>query len=155
MKKIAIFIFYIILSIYSLEALLFFFLEAKTLTREDLTNKRVELTKKKGIKFDTRTPDQAFLALKETNKDLEPKFFYSPIFRFSKTFIDARKNNKIIPFRGPINSKTLSCNDKGKYHLDVSDKFGFKNSNTIYEKNINTVVLGDSHAQGNCQNIEN
>jgi hypothetical protein len=155
MKKIAIFIFYIILSIYSLEALLFLFLEAKTLTREDVLNKRIELAEKKGIKFDTRTPGQAFLAFKETNKDLEPQFYYSPIFRFSKIFIDARKNNKIIPFRGPINSKTLSCGEEGKYHLDVSDKFGFKNSNTIYEKNINAVVLGDSFAQGNCQNIEN
>ena len=79
MKKIAIFIFYIILSIYSLEALLFLFLEAKTLTREDVLNKRIELAEKKGIKFDTRTPGQAFLAFKETNKDLEPQFYYSPI----------------------------------------------------------------------------
>lgn len=155
MKKIAIYIFYLILFIYSLEALLFLLLQEKTLTKEYVINKRVELGEKRGIKFDTRTPEEAFLFLKKKNNDLEPKFFYSPIFRFSKTFIDAKKHSKIIPFRGPINSKTLSCAEEGKYNLDVSDKFGFKNSNAIYKKNINTVVLGDSLAEGNCQDIEN
>tara|TARA_B100000029_G_scaffold221648_1_gene219326 strand:+ start:619 stop:1854 length:1236 start_codon:yes stop_codon:yes gene_type:complete len=155
MKKITIFIFYIILSIYSLEAVLFLFLQEKNFSKEDVVNKRFELAEKAGIEFDKRTSYQAFLDLKETNKDLEPKFYYSPIFRFSKIFIDAKKNKKIIPFRGPINSKTLSCSEEGEYHLDVSDKFGFKNSNSIYEKNINTAVLGDSLAEGNCQNIKN
>ena len=83
MKKIAIYIFYLILFIYSLEALLFLLLQEKTLTKEYVINKRVELGEKRGIKFDTRTPEEAFLFLKKKNNDLEPKFFYSPIFRFS------------------------------------------------------------------------
>tara|TARA_B100001029_G_scaffold176673_1_gene179983 strand:+ start:265 stop:1503 length:1239 start_codon:yes stop_codon:yes gene_type:complete len=155
MKKIFTFIFYFVFTVYTLEAILFLFLPQKSFSKQQVLNKRIELAKEKGINFDKRTPNQAFFDFKETNNDLEPKFFYSPIFRFSKVFNDAKKNNMIIPFRGPINSKTLSCAEEGKYHLDVSDKFGFKNANSIYQKKINTIVLGDSLAEGNCQDIQN
>lgn len=154
-KKIFISFFYSILLIYTLEALLFLFVQKKSFTMQDIINKRIDIAKEKSIEFDLRTPKEAFLDLKKQNTNLKPKFYYSPIFRFSQTFNDAKKKNAIIPFRGPTNSKTMSCGEEGKYELTVSDKFGFKNSNDIYKKKINTILLGDSYAEGDCQNIEN
>ena len=121
----------------------------------DLKKKIIKKKKKKGLEFDNRSPKEAFLEIRKENNNLEPKFFYSPIFRFSETFRNAKEKNNLIPFRGPINSKTLSCAEEGKYNLNKSDKFGFKNSNDIYKKKINTILLGDSFAEGDCQNIEN
>ena len=155
MKKIGLKIFYLVLFIYSIEALLFLFIQEKVLTMDYLKNQRITIAKQKGIEIDPRSPEKAFLDFRKIEKNLEPKFFYSPIFRFSKTFQNAKEENKLIPFRGPINSKTMSCAEEGKYNLDVSDKFGFKNSNDIYNKKINTILLGDSFAEGDCQNIEN
>ena len=154
-KKIFLSFFYLILLIYTLEALLFLFTTPKVLTMDDLRNERIKIAKKKSIEFDMRSPRDAFLDLKKINDDLKPKFFYSPIFRFSKTFKDTKKQNKIIPFRGPINSKTMSCAEEGKYNLTKSDKYGFKNSNDIYKKKINTILLGDSFAEGDCQDTKN
>ncbi|OUV60238.1 MAG: hypothetical protein CBC88_02985 [Candidatus Pelagibacter sp. TMED128] len=155
MKKTTLIIFYFILTLYSVESLLFLFHQKKSFSMNGLKNKRIEIAKKKGLEFDNRSPKEAFLEIRKENNNLEPKFFYSPIFRFSETFRNAKEKNNLIPFRGPINSKTLSCAEEGKYNLNKSDKFGFKNSNDIYKKKINTILLGDSFAEGDCQNIEN
>ena len=155
MKAIKIFIFYFLFIIYSLEILIFFFSTDNILSKKDIVNKRIEIAKKRELEYDTRTREEAFLDFKKINKDLEPVFLYSPIFRFSKAFNDAKKDNRIIPFRGPINSKTLSCAEELKYKLIENDKFGFKNSNSIYKKKINSMLLGDSFAEGNCEISKN
>ena len=91
MKAIKIFIFYFLFIIYSLEILIFFFSTENTLSKKEIINKRIEIAKSKGLDYDTRTRDEAFLDLKKINKDLKPAFYYSPIFKFSKTFKDAKK----------------------------------------------------------------
>ena len=104
MKKIFTFIFYFVFTVYTLEAILFLFLPQKSFSKQQVLNKRIELAKEKGINFDKRTPNQAFFDFKETNNDLEPKFFILQYLDFLK--FSMKKNNMIIPFRGPINSKT-------------------------------------------------
>ena len=155
MKAAKIFIFYFLLIIYSLEILIFFFVTENIPSKKNIINKRIEIAKGRGLEYDTRTREKAFLDFKKDNNDLEPAFYYSPIFRFSKTFNNAKKNNELIPFRGPINSKSLTCAEDLKYKLIENDKFGFKNSNSIYEKEINSMLLGDSYAEGSCQISEN
>ena len=155
MKKIKIFIIYFLLIAYSVETLLFFFIKEKTFTTEDIKKARVEIAKAKGLEYDLRTRKEAFLDLKKNNDDLEPVFYYSPIFRFSNTFKNAKKNNKTIPFRGPIDKKSMTCAEDLNYKLVKNDKYGFKNSNSIYKKEINTMLLGDSFAEGLCQDSKN
>ena len=155
MKEIKIFIFYFLLIIYSLECLLFFFTSEKIFSREQLKEKRIELAKNNGLEFDTRTPEEAFIDFRKKHEDLQPVFYYSPIFKSFKTFINAKQNNGLIPFRGPINSKSLTCAEEGKYTLVENDMYGFKNQNELYEKKINSILLGDSYAEGKCQNSQN
>lgn len=155
MKTAKIFIIYFLLITYSVEILLFFFAKENNLSTKQLVSKRIEIAKKRGLDYDIRTRAEAFLDLKKTNDDLKPVFYYSPIFKNRQTFIDAKKKNKIIPFRGPINAKSLSCAEDLKYRLIKNDKYGFKNSNSTYKNKINTMLLGDSYAEGRCENSEN
>ena len=97
-----------------------------------------------------RSPDQFYLEEKKKEKSLEPKFLYAKTFNSFKTFKEAKKNNSIIPFRGPINKKSISCAEDLIYRLYENDKYGFKNSNEIYNKKINSFLLGDSYAEGLC-----
>ena len=60
-KKLFLFLFYFILLIYTLEALLFLFTTPKILTMDDLRNERIKIAKKKSIEFDMRSPRDAFL----------------------------------------------------------------------------------------------
>ena len=99
MKKIGLKIFYLVLFIYSIEALLFLFTQEKVLTMDYLKNQRITIAKQKGIEIDPRSPEKAFLDFRKIEKNLEPKFFYSPIFRFSKTFQNAKEENKLIQAR--------------------------------------------------------
>jgi len=155
MKILKVFVFYFLLIVYSVEILLFLFLEEKTFTLDQIKKNRVEIAKKEGLNYDLRTSEQAFLEFKKYNNDLEPIFLYSPIFRFSNTFKSAKKNNNIIPFRGPINSKSITCAEDLNYKLVENDKYGFKNLNSVYENKINSMLLGDSFAEGLCENSKN
>ena len=54
-----------------------------------------------------------------------------------KTHMD---NKNLIPLRGPINKKTLSCRESGIRKIINNDKYGFKNINSIYQKKNKSVV---------------
>ena len=52
-----------------------------------------------------------------------------------QNFMESHMDKKnLIPLRGPINKKTLSCNEDGVRRIINNDKYGFKNLNSIYEK---------------------
>ena len=52
----------------------------------DVKNTRIEIAKKKNIKFDTRTPEEFFFDAKKENSNLQPAFYYSPLFDNFNTF---------------------------------------------------------------------
>ena len=155
MRLVKIILIYFFIITYSVEILLFLFSPNEQKAMIDIKNTRVELAKKKNIDFDLRTPEEAFVETKKINKNLKPKFLYAKPFTVFNTFKKAKQNNSIIPFRGPINNQSLSCAEDLKYRLVNNDKFGFKNSNEVYEKKINSFLLGDSYAEGLCETTKN
>ena len=105
--------------------------------------------------FDRRDNYTAFLEEKKKN-NLYPSFklaewniaredYNNEIKNFIKNKL---RNNEIIPFRGPINKKTLGSNEAGVREIIINDKFGYKNLNEVYEKKIDIMILGDSFAEG-------
>lgn len=150
MRLLKIIFIYSLLIIYSLEFLLFFTLPEEQKTMITIKEERIKKAKELNREIDLRSPDQFYIDEKKNNKDLDPKFLYSKTFSSFKVFREAKKNNKIIPFRGPINKKTISCAEDLKYRIVSNDKYGFKNSNEIYNKKINSFLLGDSYAEGLC-----
>ena len=147
-------IIYSILIIYSLEILLFFYIPEKQKSMVQIKKERINIAKKNNLQYDLRSPTQFYIDEKKNNKNLEPKFFYAKSFSSFKVFQEAKKNKKLIPFRGPINKNSTSCAEDLIYRIYENDKYGFKNSNKIYEKKINTFLLGDSYAEGLCVNRE-
>jgi len=153
--------FNIIIALYLSELLVSIFFQPKVNMYLGLDYLRYEKSKKLNIEFDTRTHYQAFFEEKKKNSDISPKYRFAK-FHFTKDvgssnliqdFIESKLlNENLIPFRGPINKKTLSCNEDGKRKIVNNDKNGFKNPNSIYQKKIKILIIGDSFAEGDCQN---
>ncbi len=150
MRLLKIFFLYFVLIIYSLEILLFLSIPNEQKSMIKIHEERIKIAKQNNLKIDLRSPDQFYLAQKKKNKNLDPKFLYAKPFSTFEVFKDAKKNNTLIPFRGPINKLSISCAEDLTYNLYNNDKYGFKNSNKIYEKKINSILLGDSYAEGLC-----
>ena len=155
MRIVKLFVIYFIVIIYSLEILIFVFIPSEQKNMVDVKNTRIKLAVEKKINFDVRSPEQVYVDLKNKNKSIKPGFLYAKHFSNLKIFKEAKKNNYIIPFRGPINSLTVSCAEDLQYKLIKNDKYGFKNNNIIYEKKIKNFLLGDSYAEGLCENNKN
>ena len=155
MRIVKLFVIYLIIMIYSLEILIFFFIPSEQKNMVDVKNTRIKLAIEKKINFDVRSQEQVYVDLKSKNESIKPGFLYAKHFSDLKIFKEAKKNNEIIPFRGPINSFTVSCAEDLQYKLIKNDKYGFKNNNIIYEKKIQNFLLGDSYAEGLCENNKN
>ncbi|MAW17199.1 MAG: hypothetical protein CMJ01_01350 [Pelagibacteraceae bacterium] len=150
MKKIFKLLTYLIFIIYSVEILLFFFSSDLQKSLVNIKGKRIEIAKAKNKNFDLREPEVVYIEKKNKIKDLSVPFYYSSLFSNFETFKKAKKNNDYIPIRGPINKKTLSCAEDLNYRIINNDKYGFKNSNSIYDKQIEVFILGGSFAEGFC-----
>jgi hypothetical protein len=59
------------------------------------------------------------------------------------------KTGKIFPISGIANRVTIGSNENGYWMSYVSDKYGFHNSNDVYETDpVDIVLTGDSFTQG-------
>ncbi len=133
-----------------MEFCLFLYIPKEQKMMVNLNESRLKLAKEQKLNYDLRSPEEVFLELRENNENIKPNFYYAPLFSNFKTYKNYKKKNKIVPFRGPINSKSISCTEDLKHRTIVNDKYGFRNLNTIYKSKINNVILGDSYAEGFC-----
>ena len=116
----------------------------------NIREEKIRIAKENNFKHDLRTPKEFYIDQKKIFKNLAPNFLYSRQYASLNIFKESRSGNKIIPFRGPINQKSISCAEDLNYRIISNDKYGFKNSNSIYQKKINSILLGDSYAEGYC-----
>ena len=69
-------------------------------------------------------------------------------------FLKTNDNYKLdfFPLSGISNKKTLHCNENGYYSEYVSDRFGFNNTDKIWdnENDENVYLIGDSFVHGAC-----
>jgi hypothetical protein len=89
----------------------------------------------------------------EINKILYPFTLLSNP-RFDKNLL--LDNQKIFPLSSLGNSMTLLCKrNDGNWVSYRTDKYGFNNSNELWEKDsLEYMILGDSFSGGNCVNPE-
>lgn len=149
----------IILILYLSELLVTIFLAPAVNMQLGLDYLRYEKAKEIGVNFDIRTDQQAFFEEKKNIPTLSPRYRYNKyLLKYDQInqFIDTKlKKKQLIPLRGPINKKTLSCNEDGKRKIVNNDKNGFKNPNFIYKKQIKIFLIGDSFAEGACLDENN
>ena len=117
---------------------------------------QIKQEKKKEVKnYDNRGSYEAF-SEEKIKENLSPSFRYSEWHLYHgdykkkiRNFLEKKiSQKKIIPLRGPINKKSLGSAEEGKYEIIKNDKYGFKNLNEVYGKEIDLMILGDSFAEG-------
>lgn len=66
-------------------------------------------------------------------------------------FFSSEKNQKILALSGISKTKTIYCNENGYFVIYQSDRFGFNNQDSEWDKtDIEYLLIGDSHAHGAC-----
>jgi hypothetical protein len=96
-------------------------------------------------KFDRRNKFQIYNDIKKSKPDI--KVILPPKRNLNK------KNIKIFPVSGISNKLTINCNENGYYSIFLSDRYGFNNPDSVWEKEtIDYVLIGDSFVLGSCVN---
>ena len=155
LKNVFLVFFYIIFITYSVETLLFFFLPNEQKNLININEKRIKIAKEKNLDFDSRHGVIAYLEESKKNKNLHIPFYFNRTDYQYNVSQERIKSGKFIPFRGPINKQTLSCNENLQYKLINNDKYGFKNPDKIFNQKIKIVLIGDSYAEGLCEDEKN
>ena len=66
------------------------------------------------------------------------------------------KDFSIFSLSGISNSKTIFCNESGRYSIYKSDRYGFNNPDKEWDKEeVEYLLVGDSSTQGSCVNRPN
>ncbi len=105
---------------------------------------RMEAAKKSGKTFDNTNIYELIQNARNQNKDIRLGFNW--LLKNRQEFLIAQKElkTKLIPLTGPMNKIIVSGNEDGVYKYYKHDKYGFKNPNSRYESDIDTILIGDS-----------
>lgn len=137
-NNLSLFLISIFLSFYLIEA---FFVVSK---------KKIEAKKQRSyskIEFNTKSKFEMFNYMKTKNKDAVVKI--SPYHSISNQKIN------FFPIAGISNRETLYCNEAGYYLIYNSDRYGFNNDDSEWDKeNVEYLIIGDSFAHGACVDRE-
>ena len=133
----------LVVSLYLFEGYLTF---KKQLSIKEQLSKEQLYEEQTGNKWDRRHKLDIYNELKKNNNEVTVSF--SP-----KYFVN--KNHSTIPFplSGLSNSETIHCNENGYFSIYQSDRYGFNNPDSEWDKKeIEYLLIGDSYAQGACVN---
>ena len=111
---------------------------------------RSEAAKVLGLKFDKRSKFQFYYELKSKGEDVVPSIPPNDYFVNYKKFLDKKKP---LAISGVSSKKTIFCNEGGEMITYISDRYGFRNKNFLWDdEKIQWVILGDSLVHGACVN---
>ena len=89
------------------------------------------------------------LAKIKRSEDYKP-LFYPRYFNRTNEYHSLYKKYLTIPLGAKPNTKYYVCDEGYGLTTFTSDKFGFWNSNEIYKKKIDLMIIGDSLAMNGC-----
>ena len=114
---------------------------------KEFTLKKKIYKKKTGKKWDTRSRIEIYKDLKKNNSEIKVKVHPTAYFG---------KNLPIYPLASISNSETIHCNENGYYSIYQSDRYGFNNPDTEWDKKyVEYLLVGDSFTNGACVNQPN
>lgn len=95
----------------------------------------------------TKTKFEYYNEVLKKNKgivvDVQPEIFFN-------------QSSNLFPLSGISNSKTILCNENDYFAIYESDRYGFNNPDSEWDKNnIEYVLVGDSYTHGACVNRPN
>ena len=92
--------------------------------------------------YDRRDRYQIFNDTKKLNTEVKITLPPSHLYKYNK---------EIYPLAGISNSETINCNENGEYSYFTSDRFGFNNPDTEWDKKNKLItIIGDSYGMGSC-----
>lgn len=141
-------LFSLIFGFYSLEIYLVNY-NNKLNTIEDLQFRKQQALKI-GKEFDTRTKFEVFSTLEKNGVKVTPTIPPNNIFTKKKI---QKLNHQIFAFSNISNVYNVFCNESGKRIVYLSDRYGFRNDDKIWDQDVDIVISGDSIVQGAC--VEN
>ena len=140
----------LIISIYLFEGYLTFkiYSPKKKLLKERILQRNF-YEKQTGMKWDRRTRLEIYEDLKMINNEIVVSIAPSH-------YIYKKQSQSILPLSGISNSETISCNENGYYSIIQSDRYGFNNPDSEWDKKeIEYLLVGDSFTYGECVNRPN
>ena len=131
----------VVFSLYAFEAYL-----TINVDREIHLDKKIKLYKQQtGKDYDTRTGLEIYNDLKKREGDIVVNEIPPALY--------LTQQNKLFPLSGVSNSKTIQCNENGYYSIFQSDRYGFSNPDSEWDKkDIEYLLVGDSFTHGHCVN---
>lgn len=130
----------LLFSLYSFEGYLSYNKYYKTKLEDVILN----FEKKNNIKYDRRSKYEIYTDLSKIED-----------VTVSVTPYNLRndKSLKFLPLSGISKSKTIMCNESGYYSIINTDKHGFNNPDSEWDKkNLFAILVGDSFVHGSCVN---
>ena len=108
------------------------------------------IAKQMGVSYDTRTKIEVLYDLRDSGVEAFPNVHPVDLFRdiTTKNGLSTR-NGMIFPLSGISNKLMVQSNENGYWMMYTGDKYGFHNSNDVYQDNIVEILItGDSFAEG-------
>lgn len=100
------------------------------------------------IENSARATDAAYFAQCLAQDHVQ--MFYPDLVTHNATFRDLAQSTNFLPL-GPVpNAQTAYCNEGYGFVTYDSDRYGFRNEDTRWNRPVDVLVVGDSFAQGAC-----
>lgn len=112
----------------------------------DALSRNAELAKKRGIDFDARTKFEVIAQLRKDGTQAYPQFALSPLYGRTGQYF----SGELLPLAGLSGTTVVACNELGAYMIYRTDEHGFNNPPGLYGAPVDVMVLGGSHAEGEC-----
>ena len=141
--KISIIVLSTIFSLYLIEV---FLLVSGLGDKDDSADNQAKQIKiKKEPNFDTRSLVEVYEDMKTKNKN-------TVLAIYPNSFLE-NTNQQLLQLSGISNRKTILCNENGYYATYQSDRYGFNNPDSEWDKKqVAFFLVGDSFIQGYCVN---
>jgi hypothetical protein len=133
----------ILLCLFAANAYLEFFLPPGGVRPPD----RIRIAQEQGAPFDERSKYQVVADLRDEGRAAYPTAHVGD-FLIDPHAMNALRG--VVPLGGVTRVPSVFCNETGTYTLFNSDRYGFNNDDAAYDSPVDTLVVGDSYAQGAC-----
>ena len=135
----------ILLCVVATNAYLEFFLPPGGVRQPD----RIKIAREQGTPFDERSKYHVVADLRAEGRRAYPTFHVGVgVFLSDSQAMSALRG--VVPLGGLTRVLSVLCNETGTYTLFNSDRYGFNNDDAAYDGPVDTLVVGNSYAQGAC-----
>ena len=107
---------------------------------------------KVGRAYDERSKIEVLDDLKKTDPHAVPSA--APFNWRNEPFLRADGSFSIFPLTGVAKRLSVMCNESGKWTIFRSDRYGYRNDDSVWDSKVQIALVGDSFTFGSCVDEE-